>query len=328
MKKKISFLAWMDYANVLTNVSSLVNKYSDEYESMVICITPHTFRYSLTHDIDLNESNKDKAESWINESTHIIFGEELGFGEYLTLKMFKNKLNINIDDKKIIVWYPGSHYRHYYQKFNSNIETQTFYKRIYAMDLYRLSPKTHKDTVMLAFNEFHLNEDEYYELALKKILNHNKIISHYPSDVNKKGTSIINDALSKIDLNSLGISYSVGTGISHSDVMNKMKRSLFYIDQFGDISTFGIASIEAMMRGNVVMSSIDNTEEGLRKLNKELEVPVINLGKNTNLLQDKITEVITYDTETLLKRIDLNFKFLKNNYCGENIVKRFECDIL
>lgn len=328
MKKKISFLAWMDYANVLTNVSSLINKYSDKYESRVICIRPHTFAYSLMHDIDLNDSNKRVAESWINESTYIVFGEELGFGEYVTLNMFKNKLNINICDKKIIVWHPGSHYRYYHKKFNSNIETQLFYKRIYAMDLYRLSEKTHKDTVMLAFNEFHLNETEYYELAFMKIANSRKIISHYPSDVNKKGTNLINEALGKIDLESLGFEYSFKTGIKHSDVIRKMKDSLFYIDQFGDISTFGIASVEAMMNGNIIMSSIDNTEEGLKKLNKELDVPIINLGKNPYLLRDKIHEVLTYDTETLLKRIDLNFKFLKNNYCGKNIVKRFEENIL
>jgi len=328
MKKRISFLAWMDYANVLTNISSLINKYSDEYESKVICITPHTFKYSLVHDIDLNDSNKGEAESWINESTYIIFGEELGFGEYKTLNLFKDKLNISIEDKKIIVWHPGSHYRHYHQRFNTNLETQNFYKRIYAMDLYRLSPKTHKDTVMLAFIEFSLNKNEYYELAYKKIIHHKKLISHYPSDINKKGTSVINDALGRINLKSLGIEYSFMTGIAHPKIMDKMRNSIFYIDQFGDIATFGLASIEAMMNGNIVMSSIENTKEGLMRLNKDLEVPVIDLGRNADLIRDKIYEVITYDSEMLLKRIDLNFKFLSSNYNGKNVVRRFEQDIL
>lgn len=47
---KITFLAHMDYANVLTEWSLCINMHS-EINSMIICNVEHPFNYKMQHDM-------------------------------------------------------------------------------------------------------------------------------------------------------------------------------------------------------------------------------------------------------------------------------------
>ena len=85
MKKfKVSFIGFVDYANVMTEYSMGINTYSKNYESKVICYQPHKFNYKNKHDYDIYPQEKKRINNetikkiikWVKESTHIIIAEE------------------------------------------------------------------------------------------------------------------------------------------------------------------------------------------------------------------------------------------------------------
>jgi hypothetical protein len=326
--EKIAFLSFMDYANVLTEYSNVINKYSDKYKSKVICLSPHPFGYDLKHDIDINNDGVKKAKEWVDECTHIIFGEEMGIGKYETLTKHVKLLGLNLNDKKVSVWHPGSNYRKGVKVFNENPFTQTLHKRIYALDLYRHSPKTDKDVVLLPFKNFDIDFDEYMDNARKKIKEGIKIISHCPSNAQRKGSDIIQKAINGINLDKSKFKYSFMTEQPNSVVMKLKRNSTFYIDQFNHNASFGVATIESIISGNIVMCRIENAKEGLAKFNSNVKLPIIHTGENLDTLKSTINSVINQDDETLEQMFKDNLTYLKENYYGPNVVKYFEKHIL
>lgn len=87
--KRVSFVGWKDYANVMTEYSDSINKYVDGFESKVICEVPHPINYGKPHDFNLqnhdvsgnvirNEEVIKESRSWLRKSNHIIFAPERG----------------------------------------------------------------------------------------------------------------------------------------------------------------------------------------------------------------------------------------------------------
>lgn len=327
MKEKITFLVKVDYANILTEYSRIINEYSMKYESKVIAEMPHSFNYVLKHDIDMvTQSQIKKAIEWINQSKYIIFSEESGHGDFITLKSMMNKLKINLDGKHLCVWHPGSHYRGSYQKFNSNPLNDKFFKRIYMVDLYRLSPKNEKDVVLLPFMNFTIDDDLYTKSMLNKIKSINKNILHCPSNPSRKGTAEITRAVNSIT--SQNFSFIVHTKKPHKFIMDEKHKSLFYIDQFNKEAGFGVSSIEALICGNITMSSISNSLSGLKKYGSKTKCPIINLGTNLTTLSETISEIMNYDKNKLYNICENNLNYLKECYNGNVVIKYIEDKIL
>ena len=90
VSKKVTFIGYRDYANVMTEYSKAINKYCDNFESKVICECKHPIDFETKHDYDLltyieekdewvrNEEEITNSKKWITESSHIIIGEEKG----------------------------------------------------------------------------------------------------------------------------------------------------------------------------------------------------------------------------------------------------------
>lgn len=87
--KKVSFLGFKDYANIMTEYAKAINKYCDGFEARVICELSHPIDFGKPHDYDLYEWDESKtghgkknneviesAKEWLKESEHIIFAEE------------------------------------------------------------------------------------------------------------------------------------------------------------------------------------------------------------------------------------------------------------
>jgi hypothetical protein len=86
-KKKVSFVGWKDYANVMTEYSAAINSHCDEFESKVICEIPHPIKFAKQHDYNLNDMDTEgnlivreedvkSAKDWLLDSDHIIFAPE------------------------------------------------------------------------------------------------------------------------------------------------------------------------------------------------------------------------------------------------------------
>jgi len=327
MKEKIAFLAYCDYANVLTEYSKVINDYSEKYESKVICLMPHPFNYQLKHDYDLTSANYiELSKKWVNESKYIIFSEEMGKGNYDTLNNIIRKLGINIEGKKISAWHPGSNYRKNYVQFNNNPLNNKLHRIIYAIDLYRLSNKNKKDITLLPFMSFNHDPNQYMDNMMNKINSGNRIFMHCPSNTERKGSNIIKTTIDSLNRND--IKYEMYTGKPHNFIMEQKNRSLFYIDQFNIESSFGVAAIESLICGNVTMCGINNAKDGIDRYGSKTQCPIINLGITEITLKNTIEEVMGYDKNKLIGICESNLNYLLECYNGKSVIKYIEEKIL
>ena len=327
---KITFIAEGDAANVLTEYSHCINKHSNDIESKVICIFAHPFNYKIKHDINLDDCNKDqldKVKQIINDSDIIIFAEE-GFSHnrYKTIDIFDKALNINLLDldKKVIIWHPGSNYRekyHYYNPLRNKI-----YKHLYAIDLFRLSPKRDNDTPLLPYQYFNFNYNNYILKFKQKLSNPPWTILHIPSNTSIKGTSMLETAILNLDLDPKQYKYKVLQNIPYSEVIKEKEKSLFYLDQINEIcGGYGLASLEALLLSNFTFSTINNSSDSLFKLTGKHETPVVPLTSNEEELKEILTQFIkNISKESMIEYMQGIGKWIKDAYTPKNIVKQFK----
>ena len=109
--KKVSFIGWKDYANVMTEYSAAINKHCDGFESKVICEIPHPINFPKQHDYNLNDIDKEgnltprkkdvqNARNWLLDSDHIIFAPERSpFQEDFTPEKLLNSKGVRSEAK-------------------------------------------------------------------------------------------------------------------------------------------------------------------------------------------------------------------------------------
>ena len=329
---KITFLAEGDAANVLTEYSHCINKHSDNIQSTVICSFAHPFNYKIKHDINLHDCNSDqldRVKQIIIESDIIIFAEEgLLYNRYKTIDVFNRAININLLElgKKVIIWHPGTNYRENYHTYNNHPLRNKIYKHLYAIDLYRLSPKKDNDTPLLPYQYFNFNYSNYIKMFKQKLSNLPWTILHIPSNASIKGTSMLQTAINKLDLDPKQYKYKVLQNISHSEVIIEKQKSLFYLDQINETcGGYGLASLEALLLSNLTFSTINNSSDSLYKLTGKYETPVIPLTNNERELKETLTQFIkNISKEEMLDYIQGIGKWIEDAYSPKNIVKQFK----
>lgn len=97
-----------------------------------------------------------------------------------------------------------------------------------------------------------------------KSIDRKPIFAHAPSDTRIKGTDIVNNVIKKFP-----VDYQLIYKMSHKRAMDLIDRADVVIDQL-KIGTYGVLSIEAMMRGKVVICYVSDYMK--KKLPKELPI--------------------------------------------------------
>jgi len=329
---KISFIAENDWANVLTEYAYCLNKHSKDIEAKSICFRPHPFNYTLQHDYDLHfcsEEHKLEAKQFLEESDVIIFGEE-GYPQnytYQALESFNNLLGLDLinSNKKLCIWHPGTHYRINYNFYNNHPQRNKIHKHFYALDLYRLSPKTNDDWPLHTYQYYNFDYNQYIENFKIKLQNKPWTILHIPSNAEKKGTSQINSAISRLNLDPKKFKYKTLTNIPYPQVIQEKTNSIFYIDQFNIEGCYGVAAVESLFRSNLVFSVASNAIEALHKLTGEYVSPLVPLEFNTNNLDSILKSyIVDIDENILLENIKGIGQWLETQYHPSNIINFFK----
>ena len=283
---KISFIAENDWANVLTEYAYCLNKHSEGIEAKSICLNKHSFNYTIQHNYDLSDCTYDQgleAQKFVFESDVIIFGEEGAMQptNYKVLEIYKQILGIDLlnSDKKLLIWHPGSHYRQNPNFYNNHPLRNRIHKHLYAIDLYRLSPKNDNDLILPPYQySTEINRDEFIDSFLIKLNQEKPIVLHNPSS-NFKGT---NEIVQSIDSIKIGKKYKVMfvKNLPHNKVIELKNKSLFYIDQYyPSTGSYGIAALEGILTGNITFSTLNKIGDVLEKLYSG-KFPIISLGSN------------------------------------------------
>tara|TARA_R100000908_G_scaffold64669_3_gene49374 strand:- start:1690 stop:2682 length:993 start_codon:yes stop_codon:yes gene_type:complete len=325
---KISFLAENDFANVLTEYTYCLNKHSKDIEARSICYRPHPFNYNLQHDYDLekcNETQKLEAKHFLKKSDVIIFAEEghpIG-NTYRTLREFSNLLGLDLLnlDKKFIIWHPGSHYRANSQFYNNHPLRNKIYKHLYAFDLYKISNKEANDLPFLVYNYIDFNKEKLINNFKNKLKLPKRLISHIPSNTHTKGTDIITNQLVNLPNN---VEFITDHGISHPKVIEYKMKSLFYIDQFNDWGTYGVAAIEAVLTSNIVFCTLHNTHEAIVKLTGEPILPFVDLETDPSQINSIISTYINLPNEILIEMYEGIIQWMEEYYSPKGIINQIK----
>ena len=337
---KISFIADVDFANVLTEYSYCLNKHSDNIESKSICFRKHTFNYSIQHDYDLGVSNNEQitsAKKFVEDSDIIVFAEEqlpqgldgLTSGTYYgTLERFSRLLSVDLinSNKKICIWHAGSMYRQQFSFYNQHPQRNKIHKHLYGIDLYRLSNKEPNDLPIHAYQYIDFKYEEYITNFKSKLKSKPWTILHIPSNVNTKGTNQINEIINKLNLDPTKFKYKTITNITHPQVMEEKKKSIFYIDQFypSKMGGYAVSSLESLFTSNLTFSTINNISDSMYKLTGKYECPVVSLGITKEEFQTSIeTYIINSDESKLIEYMEGIGKWLETYYSPKSIVNYF-----
>lgn len=327
---KITFIAEIDFANVLTEYSYCLNKHSD-IQSRTVCIRPHGFNYKIQHDYDLskiNETELNEVYNWITTSDVIIFGEESA-GMYQILQHISTIINYDIlsSGKKLIIWHPGSNYRNSSTYYNNHPLRDKIYKHLYAIDLYRLSPQTEEDIPLHTYQYYNFDYETYINNFKSKLIGPRTIL-HIPSNTNIKGTSLINKCISECNLDNKKFIYKTLHKVPYSEVIYEKEQSIFYIDQINSLGGYGVASIEALYRSNLTFCTTHNISQSMLKLTSRYESPVVTLTENINDNIQTLNKFFKMNDLELIDTMEAIGKWVEEQYNPISVVNFFKNKIL
>ena len=321
----IIFLANTDYANVLTEWSNSLNIYSNKFKSLVICLQDHPYNFILKHDINLNTIKKmyiQPLKKLILKIEYIVISYEKNtLVQQIVLKLNK-LLDINILalNKKIIYFFPGSHYRLNYPNVNKILCNKS-YKNIYAPDLYRLSKQSLKD---ISFFPIYKNKNKINinDIIDNKFRSNKLIILHCPSNKNTKGSETINQIINRIfksssTLNNKFNYIETEPHTSHQEIIKLKQLSMIYIDQFDiNIGGYGVSAIEAISSGNIVFASIGNISKNVLcriwKLEIMKDFPIVDTSNSEIIFENNLKEYMSKTRDELKICIKKSYDWYKD----------------
>ena len=344
-KEKITFIAYSDHANVLTNWNNAINKYSSKYESIVICLTKNIyFKHDIVVTLNMRKKkNIDKInyiKKWIFDSTHIISGfESTNIIKGTDLQLLCNKLKIDIsillNSKKISVFYAGSMYRKKYEKINMIINNYCNHKQIYAPDLYRLSLYTPNDIVLYPLPLFEFDRIDICN-CIKNRFNDKLLILHSPSKTKAKGTNKIKIVINKLFqdeyINNRFTYINTRPRTAFDEIVELKKKATIYIDIYsiGNYSTFALASLESLALGNIVFSSLQNiSNDTLEKMSIDIGTfPILNTGNTDDDFLCKLKKICYLSDNELEKEMMKSMDYYLNNMNKQKFCNEFEEKVL
>lgn len=323
---KISFIHDCDAANVLTSYSHLLNKHTTDIASKSIGVNIHPFNYNIPHDIDLNHCTQEElteASNWIKTSDLIIFSED-GVGQnYDILNKISNYINFNIlnSDKRLIIWHPGSQYRNNYHHYNIHPNRSRIEKHLYAIDLFRLSPKSNIDFPIMPYHYVDFDINQYVDKFKQKLQTYPRTILHIPSKVSTKGSNIIDTTIQNLHLPTDKLNYKMLTDISYRDAMAEKEKSLFYIDQFSPNLTggIGVAAFEGIIYSNLTFACTNLVGDSIPLITGEDSTPVVDLGKTVESMESTLNGYLNLSDSDLIDIITAIGQWMEKYYSPEFI---------
>lgn len=311
-KKKIVFIHWQDYANVLTEWCRVINQNSQEWLAFSFGWTEHDFKYGIKHNYDFSKGiGRQIPMEIISEADIIIISLE----NEMVLKMIMGLfLDIDFRKQKIGVFHTGSYYRNNFKIFN-NFFRRLFDFHIYAPDLYRLSPQ--QDNDFFFFPCVYSYEEVDFDMKFKE---DKLLITHFPSNREIKGSDEIEEVIFEL-LEEYGdkFDYNVYPQIAHWKVYKELRKSVIHIDQINrDHGAYGVVTIEALKNGCLVLTTANNMPD--KSKDKIIEVDDI------NDFREKLEYLMKKDKEELKQMLIDNYS--EERFSDKKFYKMFEKKIL
>jgi hypothetical protein len=337
----ITFLGAQDYANIMTHWSHYLNQHTN-YRSQVVCLRPHPFNYAVKHDYDLKKIANGRAKQElkrriVSSSVFIIDDTLLGLEKKYHLDADSAlswilrhwfKIDVRLTGLQIGLWHPGSVYRRNHRLFNY----QGYQRIITAPDLYHLSP-----IKSLTFTYYPIPDPISYDLQNIQDKINKKVILHLPSNPKNKGTVVIDQVVEQFISRNRQYRYIRQSGLPYRQVIALKQQSLIYIDLFsfptGINSSFGLAGFEALLCGNVTLTSLNLDQETSDQLRRNLDLkdsrsPFVNIGTSIETFTSVLDDLGTKSDEDFEQMIRGSWEAANQMVDGKQFANKFVREIL
>lgn len=320
-KKLIIFICNRDWANVRTHMSCLINRYSNKYQSVTICLSKHVFDYELKHDYDLLSNPKEIAPivtTLIHKADIVYWAEE---SQRCIFEKYVPNFWKNILPKKKVIGHSGSEYRKFYKKYNHQ-DLDIFDYQILNTDLYRLSPLNKKIPLIQCCDIEPVSYDDLYNRYNEP----NIIICHAPSKRHKKGSDAIDEVINRILFKYEHVKYvQLNKNMQHDEILKLKKHAHIYIDQYNlKVGGFGVSSLESLAYGSIVLCSINNLNKNIWTTLDISPPPIIDIGVNIDDFYDIVDSLISQTKETLLNQSMQSINWYNKYIYGDKYVQLIE----
>jgi hypothetical protein len=315
MKKKITFLCVIGFANVPQTHSYYINKYADGYESCVIAAEHHSMKnlnYSIKSDYILADHDIDSCRRDvipILKATDIfIFCNEFGTPGWNRILNYFPDLENHISNSLLV----------YYQVNQPLIKritplTSKYDTCIFTPDAKKYYEKESGIVVPGCPVEIPKNINKILEDRLK---NKNIVIGHIPSCPINKGSKFINKAIEKLKKTYSNIKYIYKSNISNEECLNIKEKCDIYIDQFSRKGGFGTSSFEALTYGCITICTMSNVVD-------KHKYPIINIDYEVESLYDCLNDLCKLSKVDLNERSKSIINQVKENFALENYINYF-----
>ena len=113
--------------------------------------------------------------------------------------------------------------------------------------------------------------------------------------------------------------------VTHPQVIEEKKKSIFYIDQFNsNVGGYGVSTLESVITGNLTFSTANNISDSILYLTKKNEIPLVSLGfTQRELYLDLETYIKHMDKDLLLEYMMGIGQWMEEFYSSKAITSQF-----
>lgn len=317
--KYITFLAKVDWANVLTLQNLCLQMNSSKYKSMCVCSLKHHFNYNIKHEYNLCSSSLPHPpilDHIIKSNIIIIACEEPPPNQLGWIKNNYPQIFNIIKKKKIIYFFCSDKYLYLYKNLQ---ERNAFIVPEF---------KNYNNPIIIPGTPVEI-PNTIYEILDERYKNNKIVVTHINSrrkDMRTKGSLWINKIMGDIVKNNKNIKYNFidFQEKSFEEIMEIKKNTDIYIDQYNmPVGGFGTSSIEALTYGCIILCTIGNLNENLFKIIDKENFPIIDITGDTCNLKKIISNICSLKKEDIMDISKKNIEWVR-----ENLSVKKTCSIL
>jgi len=313
--KQLLFISDMDWANVTTLLSIGINKYSSQYQSNVICIREHPFKYNPLHQMNLkdNSCKQYNIKNLITDADLIIYCEEV---QHAQLCKLIPQFNDMLKNKKQIVYHAS-------YMFNNALNDSKYLLQLFVPEIYYLGLPNKRHMVIPACPV--IIPDNIDDIINNKCKNGKILISHASSrdDNGKlKGSNIIVKQIKLLQnkhnhIEFINYPYKK---LSNAEILRTKLDTDIYIDQYNpEVGGFGVSSIESIIYGCIVLSSTNKIDPIFNQLfNSDGNFPIININNEAQIFEE-LDKLCSLSRDELMQMMHRNIEWMRKNLTDKYI---------
>lgn len=327
--RRLTFLGWRDYANVMTNWTAAINAHAEGLEARCFTLLDHPFNYPLKRDwssgspdpsslsrVNRRDPGLRRAIAWFDTTDVVVWAAEEG--RHWPQRRKFNRLGFRVDfrdrNRRYLVFHSGSIYRRNASYWNR--KDGPFALRLFGADNALLAGEDPRVRLVRICTP---------EIPVTPRTEDPLTVNHTPSGPERMGTELIREAVDRLTGQGLVFEYvQTSPPIPHEAVLDLLRRSHVHVDQVSPIGVMGMGALEAAAAGNVVLCTTHNM--GL--LRESLDSwPLIDPGLTVESVERALADVLRLPREELVQRMARTREWHSKNFSPSALARWWEATI-